>query len=109
MYGKCIIKIGKITVAERGGDFLYGECCVFHHEHGTLHSLFKKNLCKLTPRLLMKKCGDIIWMIMKIRCDIFIGNNIVVAAGAVVTNDVPDNMLIGGVSAFFIRIDYLSH
>lgn len=32
-----------------------------------------------------------------------IGNNVVVAAGAVVTKDVPDNTLVGGVPAKFIR------
>ena len=32
-----------------------------------------------------------------------IGNNVVVAAGAVVTKDVPDNSLIGGVPAKIIR------
>ena len=32
-----------------------------------------------------------------------IGNNVVVAAGAVVTEDVPDNCLVGGVPAKKIR------
>ena len=32
-----------------------------------------------------------------------IGNNVVVAAGAVVTKDVPDNTLVGGVPARKIR------
>jgi maltose O-acetyltransferase len=32
-----------------------------------------------------------------------IGNNVVVAAGAVVTKDVPDNSLVGGVPARLIR------
>ena len=32
-----------------------------------------------------------------------IGNNVVIAAGAVVTKDVPDNSLIGGVPAKIIR------
>lgn len=34
---------------------------------------------------------------------ITIGNNVVVAAGAVVTKDIPDNTLVGGVPAKFIR------
>lgn len=34
---------------------------------------------------------------------ITIGNNVVIAAGAVVTKDVPDNSLIGGVPAKLIR------
>ena len=32
-----------------------------------------------------------------------IGNNVVVAAGAVVNKDVPDNSLVGGVPAKLIR------
>lgn len=32
-----------------------------------------------------------------------IGNNVVVAAGAVVTKDVPDNCVVGGVPANVIR------
>ena len=34
---------------------------------------------------------------------IAIGNNVVIAAGAVVTKDVPDNSLVGGIPAKFIR------
>ena len=34
---------------------------------------------------------------------ITIGNNVVVAAGAVVTKDVPDNCLVGGVPAKVIK------
>lgn len=34
---------------------------------------------------------------------ITIGNNVVVTAGAVVTKDIPDNTLVGGVPAKFIR------
>lgn len=32
-----------------------------------------------------------------------IGNNVVIAAGAVVTKDVPDNCVVGGVPAKMIR------
>ena len=32
-----------------------------------------------------------------------IGNNVVIAAGAVITKDVPDNMLVGGVPAKVIK------
>ena len=32
-----------------------------------------------------------------------IGNNVIVAAGAVVTHDVPDNVIVGGVPAKVIR------
>ena len=32
-----------------------------------------------------------------------IGNNVVVAAGAVVTKDVPDNVVVGGVPARIIK------
>lgn len=32
-----------------------------------------------------------------------IGNNVVIAAGSVVTHDIPDNCLVGGVPAKVIR------
>ena len=35
---------------------------------------------------------------------ITIGNNVVIAAGAVVTKDVPDNSLVGGVPAKLIKL-----
>ena len=38
-----------------------------------------------------------------VRTGVTIGSNVVVAAGAVVTKDVPDNSLVGGVPAKLIR------
>ena len=35
--------------------------------------------------------------------DVTIGNNVVVAAGAVINKDVPDNTLVGGVPAKVIK------
>nr|WP_303234909.1 DapH/DapD/GlmU-related protein [Methanosphaera cuniculi] len=32
-----------------------------------------------------------------------IGDNVIVAAGSVVTKDIPDNMIVGGVPAHIIR------
>ena len=40
---------------------------------------------------------------MTILPGVTIGNNVVVAAGAVVTKDVPNNTLVGGVPAKIIR------
>lgn len=40
---------------------------------------------------------------MTILPGVTIGNNVVIAAGAVVTKDVPDNSLVGGVPAKVIR------
>lgn len=40
---------------------------------------------------------------MKILPGVTIGNNVVVAAGAVVTKDVPDNCLIAGIHARKIK------
>ena len=41
---------------------------------------------------------------MTIMPGITIGNNVVIAAGAVVTKDVPDNSLVGGVPAKLIKL-----
>ena len=51
------------------------------------------------------KIGDDVWIggNVTILPGITIGNNVVVAAGAVVTKDVPDNTLVGGVPAKAIR------
>lgn len=49
--------------------------------------------------------GDDVWIggNVTILPGIHIGNNVVVAAGAVVTKDIPDNTLVGGVPAKFIK------
>ncbi len=52
------------------------------------------------------KIGNDVWLggNVTILPGVSIGNNVVVAAGAVVTKDVPDNTLVGGVPAKKIRI-----
>ena len=40
---------------------------------------------------------------MTILPGVTIGNNVIVAAGAVVTKDVPDNVIVGGVPAKVIK------
>lgn len=51
------------------------------------------------------KIGNDVWIggNVTILPGVTIGNNVVVAAGAVVTKDVPDNCLVGGVPAKIIR------
>ena len=51
------------------------------------------------------KIGDDVWIggNVTILPGVTIGNNVVVAAGAVVTKDVPDNCIVGGVPAKKIR------
>lgn len=51
------------------------------------------------------RIGDDVWLggNVTILPGVRIGNNVVVAAGAVVTKDVPDNTLVGGVPARKIR------
>jgi len=49
--------------------------------------------------------GDSVWFGggVKVMPGVTIGSNVVVAAGAVVTEDIPDNCLVGGVPAKLIR------
>jgi maltose O-acetyltransferase len=51
------------------------------------------------------KIGNDVWIGGKVTITpgVSIGNNVVVAAGAVVTKDVPDNVLVGGVPARVIK------
>lgn len=45
----------------------------------------------------------------KIFGSVKIGNNVIVGANAVVTKDIPDNAVVGGVPAFIIKTDQTSH
>ncbi|CAM3210676.1 sugar O-acetyltransferase [Lactiplantibacillus plajomi] len=51
------------------------------------------------------KIGNDVWIGGKVTITpgVTIGNNVVIAAGAVVTKDVPDNVLVGGVPAKVIK------
>ena len=51
------------------------------------------------------RIGDDIWIggNVTIVPGVTIGQNVVVAAGAVVTKDVPDNVLVGGVPAKILK------
>ena len=49
------------------------------------------------------KIGNDVWIGGTILPGVTIGNNVVVAAGAVVTKDVPDNCVVGGVPAKIMK------
>ena len=61
----------------------------------------RRHLGKATPVTI----GNDVWIggNVTILPGVNIGNNVVIAAGAVVTKDVPDNSLVGGVPAKFIK------
>ncbi len=61
----------------------------------------RKYLAKALP----VKIGNDVWIGGKatITPGVTIGNNVVIAAGAVVVDDVPDNSLVGGVPAKVIK------
>ena len=66
----------------------------------TQHSIvnFKKRLEALEKKFGLQKLSTVI-----MEKKIHIGNNVVVAAGAVVTKDVPDNCLVAGIPAKKIK------
>jgi len=61
----------------------------------------RQSLAKAAPI----KIGNDVWLAGSVTVlpGVTIGNNVVVAAGAVVTHDVPDNCLVGGVPAKVIK------
>lgn len=61
----------------------------------------RENLCTARPVVI----GDDVWIggNVTILPGVTIGNNVIVAAGAVVNRDVPDNTLVAGVPARFVK------
>jgi acetyltransferase-like isoleucine patch superfamily enzyme len=96
-FGCTFLGLGGITIGE--GVFIAPHCVLateYHPEDPeTRHTL-------LTKPIIVKK-NAWIGASATILAGVTIGENAIVAAGAVVTKDVPDNTVVGGIPAKFIK------
>lgn len=96
-FGCTFLGLGGITIGE--GVFIAPHCVLateYHPEDPeTRHTL-------LTKPIVVKK-NAWIGASATILAGVTIGENAIVAAGAVVTKDVPDNTVVGGIPAKFIK------
>jgi len=102
-FGCTFLALGGITIGE--GVFIAPHCVLateYHPEDPeTRHTL-------LTKPIVVKK-NAWIGASATILAGVTIGENAIVAAGAVVTKDVPDNAVVGGVPAKVIKMIDKSH
>lgn len=90
---------------DQGGVFIGNGCLIGHQVvFATLnHSVVPENRADMIPRPI--KVGNGVWIgsHATILAGVTIGDNSIIAAGAVVTKDVPDNTVVGGVPAKVIK------
>ena len=98
-YNVTILDIGPVHI---GNDVMIGPATVITTVN---HPLSPKGRRKHLGVMRPVTIGNDVWIggNCTILPGVTIGNNVVVAAGAVVTKDVPDNSLVGGVPAKLIR------
>ena len=98
-YNVTILDRGPVTI---GNDVLIGPGCVITT---TGHPMNAEGRRRHLGYMRPVKIGNDVWMggNVTVLPGVTIGNNVVIAAGAVVNHDVPDNCLVGGVPARIIR------
>ncbi len=87
-----------------GSDVIMGSCLSFHSQNQNFHDSSKliREQCVTSQGI---KLGNNIWVGAKatsLDCSV-VGNNCVVAAGEVVKDILPDNVVIGGAPAKVIK------
>lgn len=98
-YNLTILDVGQVNI---GNNVWIGpNTDIYTVNHPLVASGRREHLARVKPVTI----GDDVWICGKVTIvpGVTIGNNVVVAAGAVVTHDVPDNSLVAGVPAKVIK------
>lgn len=98
-YNWTVLDVGEVNI---GNDVWIGpNTDIYTVTHPIKGAERRKHLSKVLPVTI----GNDVWLCGKVTIcpGVTIGNNVVVAAGAVVTHDIPDNVVVAGVPAKVIR------
>ena len=98
-YNLTILDIAPVTM---GHNVMIGPNVDIYTVNHPMNALGRQEyLAKASPVTI----GDNVWIGGKVTINpgVTIGHNVVIASGAVVTKDIPDNVLVGGVPAKVIR------
>lgn len=98
-YNLTVLDVGEVLI---GNNVWIGpNTDIYTVNHPLTAKKRRQNLSKTSPVVI----GNDVWIGGKVTIlpGVTIGNNVVVAAGAVITKDIPDNSLVAGVPASVIR------
>jgi maltose O-acetyltransferase len=102
-YNWTVLDVGEVSIGDN--VWIGPNTDIYTVNHPLTAAGRRKHLAKVEPVVI----GNDVWIGGKVTIipGVTIGSNVVVAAGAVVTKDIPDNSLVAGVPAKVIRrLDY---
>lgn len=98
-YNLTVLDVGKVTIGDN--VWIGPNTDIYTVTHPIQGKDRRKHLSKVLPVTI----GNDVWICGKVTIcpGVTIGNNVVVAAGAVVTKNIPDNVMVAGVPAQIIK------